>query len=62
MVDGVLAAFPAEWQRFVEGDAKARGKLTGHFVGQVMKATSGKADGKAVTALLNQRATAVAGA
>jgi aspartyl-tRNA(Asn)/glutamyl-tRNA(Gln) amidotransferase subunit B len=59
-VDGVLAAFPAEWQRFVEGDAKARGKLTGHFVGQVMKATSGKADGKAVTALLAQRAAVAA--
>ncbi|MBW3643237.1 MAG: hypothetical protein KY447_10025, partial [Actinobacteria bacterium] len=26
------------------------------FVGQVMKATAGKADGKAVTALLRQRA------
>jgi len=62
VVDGVLAAFPVEWQRFVEGDAKARGKLTGHFVGQVMKATSGKADGKAVTALLNQRAAASGGA
>ena len=56
VVDGLLAAFPAEWQRFVEGDPKTRGKLTGHFVGQVMKATSGKADGKAVTALLKRRA------
>ena len=38
------------------GDDKARGKLTGFFVGQVMKATKGQADGKAVTALLRQRA------
>ncbi|MDD9370693.1 MAG: hypothetical protein PV358_11320, partial [Acidimicrobiales bacterium] len=45
-----------EWARYVEGDDKARGKLTGFFVGQVMKATRGQADGKAVTALLRERA------
>jgi aspartyl-tRNA(Asn)/glutamyl-tRNA(Gln) amidotransferase subunit B len=33
-----------------------RGRLTGFFVGQVMKATKGQADGKAVTALLRERA------
>ena len=52
-VDDVIAASPAEWQRFKDGDQK----VTGFFVGQVMKATGGKADGKAVTALLRQRAT-----
>jgi aspartyl-tRNA(Asn)/glutamyl-tRNA(Gln) amidotransferase subunit B len=57
-VDEVLAANPAEWSRYVEGDDKARGKLTGFFVGQVMKATKGQADGKAVTALLRERAGA----
>ena len=31
-------------------------KLTGFFVGLVMKATKGQADGKAVTALLVERA------
>jgi aspartyl-tRNA(Asn)/glutamyl-tRNA(Gln) amidotransferase subunit B len=51
-VDEVIAANPAEWARFKEGDQK----VTGFFVGQVMKATGGKADGKAVTALLRQRA------
>jgi aspartyl-tRNA(Asn)/glutamyl-tRNA(Gln) amidotransferase subunit B len=56
VVDEVIASRPDEWQRFVEGDDKARGKLTGFFVGQVMKATKGQADGKAVTALLRQRA------
>jgi aspartyl-tRNA(Asn)/glutamyl-tRNA(Gln) amidotransferase subunit B len=55
-VDKVIAANPDEWARFREGDDKARGKLTGFFVGQVMKATKGKADGKAVTALLRERA------
>ena len=51
IVDGLIEANPAEWQRFCDGDAK----VTGFFVGQVMKATQGNADGKAVTALLNQR-------
>ena len=51
LVDQLIADHPAEWQRFCEGD----GKITGFFVGKVMKATQGKADGKAVTALLNSR-------
>jgi aspartyl-tRNA(Asn)/glutamyl-tRNA(Gln) amidotransferase subunit B len=56
-VDDVIAANPDEWQRFATGDDKARGKLTGFFVGKVMKATRGQADGKAVTALLRERAS-----
>jgi aspartyl-tRNA(Asn)/glutamyl-tRNA(Gln) amidotransferase subunit B len=56
-VDDVIAANPAEWERFRTGDDKARGKLTGFFVGQVMKATKGKADGGAVTAALKARAS-----
>jgi aspartyl-tRNA(Asn)/glutamyl-tRNA(Gln) amidotransferase subunit B len=56
IVDQIIGAHGDEWQRFVEGDDKARGKLTGFFVGQVMKASKGQADGKAVTALLRQRA------
>jgi aspartyl-tRNA(Asn)/glutamyl-tRNA(Gln) amidotransferase subunit B len=51
LVDSLIAQHPSEWGRFCEGDAK----ITGFFVGQVMKATSGKADGKIVTALLQQR-------
>jgi len=54
-VDGIIAANPDEWDRYVNGDDKTRGKLTGFFVGQVMRATQGNADGKAVTALLEQR-------
>ncbi len=54
-IDGIIAESPDEWQRFVEGDEKARGKLTGFFVGKVMKATKGQADGKAVTAILHAR-------
>ena len=56
VVDEVIAAHPEEWQRFSEGDAQERGKLTGFFVGQAMKATRGNADGKAVTKLLHERA------
>ncbi|WP_420431023.1 Asp-tRNA(Asn)/Glu-tRNA(Gln) amidotransferase subunit GatB [Candidatus Poriferisocius sp.] len=51
LVDGLIADHPDEWSRFCDGDAK----LTGFFVGQVMKATQGRADGKAVTQLLNSR-------
>ncbi len=51
IVDGLIEANPDEWQRFCDGDAR----ITGFFVGQVMKATRGQADGRAVTALLNDR-------
>ena len=54
VVDQVIEANPAEWERFKAGDQK----VTGFFVGQVMKATGGKANGKEVTALLQERAQA----
>ena len=41
------------WTKFCAGEGKAMGAL----VGAVMKLSQGKADGKAVTALLNQRAS-----
>ena len=39
------------------GDDKKRKKLAGSFMGKVMKATQGQADGRAATALLEQRRT-----
>ncbi|MEA2716839.1 MAG: aspartyl-tRNA(Asn)/glutamyl-tRNA(Gln) amidotransferase subunit, partial [Actinomycetota bacterium] len=48
VVDEVVAAHPAEWDRYREGEQK----LAGFFVGKVMSATGGKADGKAVIARL----------
>jgi len=51
VVDEVIAANPETWDRFVGGEGKAGGFLTG----QVMKATGGKADGKAVNAILQRR-------
>ena len=50
-VDAAIAADPDAWQKFCAGDGKAMGAL----VGRVMKASQGKADGKLVTALLNQK-------
>ncbi len=56
IVSQIIADSPDEWARFCEGDAAAKGKLQGFFVGQVMKATKGQADGKAVNQLLSQKA------
>jgi aspartyl-tRNA(Asn)/glutamyl-tRNA(Gln) amidotransferase subunit B len=57
VLDGIIRANPDEWDGYVGGDDKRRGKLTGFFVGQVMKATKGQADGQAVTRLLESRRT-----
>jgi aspartyl-tRNA(Asn)/glutamyl-tRNA(Gln) amidotransferase subunit B len=51
MVDELIAAHPKDWADYVAGNDK----VAGMFVGQVMKATKGKADGKAVTRLLQER-------
>jgi aspartyl-tRNA(Asn)/glutamyl-tRNA(Gln) amidotransferase subunit B len=51
MVDEAIAAQPDAWTKFCAGEGKAMGAL----VGAVMKASKGQADGKAVTALLEQR-------
>jgi len=47
-VDEAIAADPSAWAKYVAGEEKALGAI----VGRVMKATKGKADGKAVNALL----------
>ncbi len=55
VVDRVIAEHPEDWAAFVAADdAKVR-KLSGFFVGKVMAATRGQADGKVVTALLATR-------
>jgi aspartyl-tRNA(Asn)/glutamyl-tRNA(Gln) amidotransferase subunit B len=50
-VDKVLAANPNEWERYQGGDPK----VSQYLVGQVMRETRGKANGKAVMALLAGR-------
>ena len=52
IVDELIAANPGPFEKFKAGDQK----VTGFFVGQVMKATQGKADGKVVTEILRNRA------
>jgi aspartyl-tRNA(Asn)/glutamyl-tRNA(Gln) amidotransferase subunit B len=56
LVDEIIAAHPDEWEQFRTGDDKARGKLTGFFMGKVMQASKGQADGKAATAVLRTKA------
>lgn len=51
VVAEAVAANPDEWSRYAAGEDK----LAGFFTGQVMKATGGKADGKAVAAELRRR-------
>ena len=50
-VDAVIAAHPAEAERFRQGEAK----LMGFFVGQVMKRSQGKADPKAIQPMLDAK-------
>ncbi len=50
-VDKIVAAHPEEWERYRAGDPK----VSQFLVGQVMRETRGKANGKAVMALLAAR-------
>lgn len=51
LVAEAIAAQPEAWAKYCAGEDKAAGAL----VGSVMKASAGKADGKAVTAILQRR-------
>jgi aspartyl-tRNA(Asn)/glutamyl-tRNA(Gln) amidotransferase subunit B len=50
-VDEGIAAQPDAWAKYCAGEEKAMGAL----VGTIMKLSKGKADGKVVTAILQQR-------
>jgi Asp-tRNA(Asn)/Glu-tRNA(Gln) amidotransferase B subunit len=54
VIDEVIAANAAEWDRFLHGEDK----LQGLFIGKIKAATQGKADLKAVAALLRERKAA----
>jgi Asp-tRNA(Asn)/Glu-tRNA(Gln) amidotransferase B subunit len=54
VIDEVIAANRAEWDRFLSGEDK----LQGLFIGKVKAATQGKADLPAVAALLRERKAA----
>jgi aspartyl-tRNA(Asn)/glutamyl-tRNA(Gln) amidotransferase subunit B len=51
LVDEAIAANADAWAKVLEGNEKAAGAITGH----IMRATKGKADGKAVAELLAAR-------
>ena len=51
LVDAAIAQNSEAWEKFCQGEEKVQGV----FVGAVMKASKGQADGKAVAAILNQR-------
>ena len=51
MVDAAIAAEPGAWQKYCAGEEKALGAL----VGAIMKSSKGKADGKAVTSMLQSK-------
>lgn len=53
MVDAAIVAEPGAWQKYCAGEEKALGAL----VGAIMKSSKGKADGKAVTAILQSKRT-----
>ena len=55
VVDGIIAANPKDWADFLAADDKGRKKLSGFFTGQIMKATQGQADGRAVAEILARR-------
>ena len=56
VVDQALAEHPNEWARYCSGDDTDRKKLSGFFIGQVMRATRGQADGAVVNRLLAEKA------
>ncbi len=51
LVDQVMSSSPKEWERFSAGEDQ----LLGYFIGQVMKLSKGKADGRVVTSILRSR-------
>jgi aspartyl-tRNA(Asn)/glutamyl-tRNA(Gln) amidotransferase subunit B len=57
LVDRLIAEHPDDWAGFVGGDDRERRKKSGFFVGLVMRATQGQADGRIVNELLARRAT-----
>ena len=50
IIDGIIAANPAQVEQFKAG----KEKVLGFFVGQVMKATQGKANPQVVNELLRE--------
>ncbi len=55
MVDEVIANSPKQLENYRTADADKRPKMMGYFVGQIMKASKGQANPKAVNEILLQK-------
>ncbi|MCP3671368.1 MAG: Asp-tRNA(Asn)/Glu-tRNA(Gln) amidotransferase subunit GatB [Gammaproteobacteria bacterium] len=55
IVDEVIAANPQQVENYRSAEEQKRGKMLGFFVGQVMKASNGKANPQQVNELLKQK-------
>ena len=55
LIDQLINDNPDEWFRFTSDDEGDRKKMQGFFTGQIMKATKGQADGRAVAELLSRK-------
>ncbi len=51
VIDAVIAGHPEEWERYADGDKK----VAGFLMGEVMKATRGRANGKVVAQAFTAR-------
>jgi len=52
LVERLIEEHSEDWAAFIAGDEKDRKKKSGFFVGKVMKATDGQADGRIVNEIL----------
>ncbi|RMG56026.1 MAG: Asp-tRNA(Asn)/Glu-tRNA(Gln) amidotransferase GatCAB subunit B, partial [Gammaproteobacteria bacterium] len=55
VIDEIIAANPKQVENYRNAEEKKRGKMIGFFVGQVMKATQGKANPGLVNKLLKEK-------
>lgn len=58
-IDQVIASCPAQVEQYKAAEPDKRGKMIGFFMGQVMKASGGKANPGAVTGLLTKKLDAL---
>ena len=61
LLDQLIVDNPDEWSRYSGGDDVDRKKMQGFFTGQIMKATLGQADGRAVAQLLAEKSAQLSG-
>ncbi len=59
IVDDVIANAEQQVANYIKAPAEKRGKMMGFFVGQIMKATQGKANPKQINQLLAQKLNAL---